>query len=53
MMNMQYAIENEKVYVIEANLCESLESLGLKDKKIPYYEQKKVARFRMLPEFTK
>lgn len=40
MMNMQYAIENGKVYVIEANPCESLESLGLKDKKIPYYGAK-------------
>ena len=66
LMNMQYAIENGKVYVIEANprasrtvplvskvcdtqmarlatrmmLGESLESLGLKDKKIPYYGAK-------------
>ena len=66
LMNMQYAIEDGKVYVIEANprasrtvplvskvcdtqmarlatrmmLGESLESLGLKDKKIPYYGAK-------------
>ena len=66
LMNMQYAIENGKVYVIEANprasrtvplvskvantqmarlatrmmLGESLESLGLKDKVIPYYGAK-------------
>ena len=65
-MNMQYSIENGKVYVIEANprasrtvplvskvcdtqiarlatrmmLGESLESLGLKDKMIPYYGAK-------------
>ncbi|MBP3743109.1 MAG: carbamoyl-phosphate synthase large subunit [Treponema sp.] len=66
LMNMQYAIEDGKVYVIEANprasrtvplvskvcdtqmarlatrmmLGESLESLGLKDKVIPYYGAK-------------
>ncbi len=66
LMNMQYAIEDGKVYVIEANprasrtvplvskvcdtqmarlatrmmLGESLKSLGLKDKKIPYYGAK-------------
>ena len=66
LMNMQYAIENGKVYVIEANprasrtvplvskvcdtqmarlatrlmLGETIESLGLKDKKIPYYGAK-------------
>ena len=66
LMNMQYAIENGKVYVIEANprasrtvplvskvcdtqmarlatrmmLGESLESLGLKDKVIPYHGAK-------------
>lgn len=66
LMNMQYAIEDGKVYVIEANprasrtvplvskvcdtqmarlatrmmLGESLESLGLKDKKIPYHGAK-------------
>lgn len=66
LMNMQYAIEDGKVYVIEANprasrtvplvskvcdtqmarlatrmmLGESLESLGLKDKTIPYYGAK-------------
>ncbi len=66
LMNMQYAIEDGKVYVIEANprasrtvplvskvcdtqmarlatrmmLGESLESLGLKDKIIPYYGAK-------------
>ena len=66
LMNMQYAIEDGKVYVIEANprasrtvplvskvcdtqmarlatrmmLGESLESLGLKDKKIPYFGAK-------------
>ncbi len=66
LMNMQYAIEDGKVYVIEANprasrtvplvskvcdtqmarlatrmmLGESLESLGLKDKQIPYYGAK-------------
>lgn len=66
LMNMQYAIENGKVYVIEANprasrtvplvskvcdtqmarlatrmmLGESLESLGLKDKTIPYFGAK-------------
>ena len=66
LMNMQYAIEDGKVYVIEANprasrtvplvskvcdtqmarlatrmmLGESLESLNLKDKKIPYYGAK-------------
>ena len=66
LMNMQYAIEDGKVYVIEANprasrtvplvskvcdtqmarlatrmmLGESLESLALKDKKIPYYGAK-------------
>ena len=66
LMNMQYAIENGKVYVIEANprasrtvplvskvcdtqmarlatrlmLGETIESLGLKDKVIPYYGAK-------------
>ena len=66
LMNMQYAIENGKVYVIEANprasrtvplvskvcdtqmarlatrlmLGESLQSLGLKDKVIPYHGAK-------------
>ncbi len=66
LMNMQYAIEKGKVYVIEANprasrtvplvskvcdtqmarlatrlmLGESIESLGLKDKVIPYYGAK-------------
>ncbi|MBQ0162167.1 MAG: carbamoyl-phosphate synthase large subunit [Treponema sp.] len=66
LMNMQYAIENGKVYVIEANprasrtvplvskvcgtqmarlatrmmLGESLESLGLKEKTIPYHGAK-------------
>lgn len=66
LMNMQYAIEDNKVYVIEANprasrtvplvskvcdtqmarlatrmmLGESLESLGLKEKVIPYYGAK-------------
>lgn len=66
LMNMQYAIENGKVYVIEANprasrtvplvskvcdtqmarlatrlmLGESLSSLGLKEKSIPYYGAK-------------
>jgi len=66
LMNMQYAIEDGKVYVIEANprasrtvplvskvcdtqmarlatrmmLGESLESLGLKDKNIPYFGAK-------------
>ncbi len=66
LMNMQYAIEDGKVYVIEANprasrtvplvskvcdtqmarlatrmmLGESLESLGLKDKNIPYHGAK-------------
>ncbi|MBQ5538539.1 MAG: carbamoyl-phosphate synthase large subunit [Treponema sp.] len=66
LMNMQYAIEDGKVYVIEANprasrtvplvskvcdtqmarlatrmmLGESLESLGLKDKTIPYFGAK-------------
>ncbi len=66
LMNMQYAIEDGKVYVIEANprasrtvplvskvcdtqmarlatrmmLGETLESLGLKDKKIPYFGAK-------------
>ncbi|MDE5799382.1 MAG: carbamoyl-phosphate synthase large subunit, partial [Treponemataceae bacterium] len=66
LMNMQYAIENGKVYVIEANprasrtvplvskvcdtqmarlatrlmLGESLQSLGLKDKVIPYFGAK-------------
>lgn len=66
LMNMQYAIEDGKVYVIEANprasrtvplvskvcdtqmarlatrlmLGESLESLGLKDKVIPYFGSK-------------
>ena len=66
LMNMQYAIEDGKVYVIEANprasrtvplvskvcdtqmarlatrlmLGESIESLGLKDKVIPYYGAK-------------
>ncbi len=66
LMNMQYAIENGKVYVIEANprasrtvplvskvcdtqmarlatrlmLGESLQSLGLKDKIIPYFGAK-------------
>ena len=66
LMNMQYAIEDGKVYVIEANprasrtvplvskvcdtqmarlatrlmLGETIESLGLKDKVIPYYGAK-------------
>ena len=66
LMNMQYAIENGKVYVIEANprasrtvplvskvcdtqmarlatrlmLGETIDSLGLKDKVIPYYGAK-------------
>ncbi len=77
LMNMQYAIENDKVYVLEANprasrtvplvskvcaiqmaaaatrlmLGESMETIGLKHGKIPYYGAKEaVCPFDKFPE---